>query len=140
MLRSTRVADYMASHLATLSPDVPVEQAIALLLDRRISGAPVVEQGRLVGMFSEVDCLRELLHAGYHDMSSGLVRNFMSTEVETIGVDDSIVSAAEIFLNHKRRRLPVVDANGRLVGQISRRDVLRAIADLRSGQSGQSAH
>lgn len=140
MLRSIRVADYMAKNLATLSPDTSVEQAIAVLLDRRISGAPVVEDGRLVGMFSEIDCLREMLHAGYHDMSSGRVRNFMSNEVETIGPDDSIVVAAEIFLNRKRRRLPVIDAGGTLVGQISRRDVLRAFADMRTGQSQQSTH
>lgn len=134
MLRSIRVADYMARDLATLSPEMSIEQAIGVLLDRRISGAPVVEDGQLVGMFSEVDCLRELLHAGYHDMSSGQVLNFMSTEIETIGADESIVTVAEIFLNKKRRRLPVIDAAGALVGQISRRDVLRAISDIRSGK------
>lgn len=136
MLQSIRVADYMTQKLVVLAPDTPVDEAILELLEHRISGAPVVEDGRLVGVFSESDCLKEVLHAGYHRMSSGLVRDHMSTEVETIAATGSIINAAEIFLNHKRRRLPVVDAAGNLVGQISRRDVLRAIADIRrnSGQ------
>lgn len=132
MLQSIRVADYMARSLVTLAPDMPVDRAIAILLEQRISGAPVVEQGRLVGVFSESDCLKELLQAGYHGMGSGQVRQHMSTEIESIGDQDSIISAAEIFLNRKRRRLPVVDAQGALVGQISRRDVLRAINDIRN--------
>ena len=136
MLQSIRVADYMTQKLVTLAPDTPVDEAILELLEHRISGAPVLEHGRLVGVFSESDCLKEVLHAGYHNMRSGLVRDYMSTQIETINAGESIISAAETFLNHKRRRLPVVDADGQLVGQISRRDVLRAIADIRrnSGQ------
>ncbi|MDP2227514.1 MAG: CBS domain-containing protein [Moraxellaceae bacterium] len=132
MLQSIRVADYMAHKLVTLRPDMSIDQAIRSLLDNGISGAPVVQDGKLVGVFSESDCLKDVLQSVYHNMGGGLVSDFMTAAMETISPDESIITAAEIFLNHRRRRLPVVDANGRLVGQISRRDVLRAIADLSS--------
>lgn len=130
MLQSIRVADYMAVKLVTLSPATSIDEAIRLFLEHGISGAPVLQDSKLVGVFSESDCLKDVLHAGYHNMSSGLVGDFMSTDIESIGPDDSIISAAELFLSRKRRRLPVVDTNGTLVGQISRRDVLRAIDDF----------
>jgi len=130
MLQSIRVADYMAVKLVTLSPATSIDEAIRLFLEHGISGAPVLLDGKLVGVFSESDCLKDVLHAGYHNMSSGLVGDFMSAEIESISPEESIITAAELFLNRKRRRLPVVDAAGLLVGQISRRDVLRAIDDF----------
>lgn len=134
MLRSIRVSDYMSTQLLLLNPDMAMDEAINALLERRVSGAPVVQDGKLVGIFSESDCLKEALQAGYHNTGSGKVSDYMSHEVTTISDDDSIISAAEIFLNQKRRRLPVLDASGKLVGQISRRDVLRAMIAIKGRQ------
>lgn len=130
MLHSIRVADYMASRLVTLQPDMTIDQAIKELLTHGISGAPVLENERLVGVFSESDCLQDIIQAGYYESNAGLVRDVMSKTIESINPDESILTAAEIFLKGKRRRLPVVDDQGHLVGQISRRDILRAMDDL----------
>ena len=135
MLHSLRVADYMAQQLITLSPDTTIDQAIKTLLTHRVSGAPVVQDGELVGVFSESDCLEDILQSGYYEMSSGLVGDVMTPRPQTIHVDDSILSAAEIFHRDHRRRLPVVDDQGCLVGQISRRDVLRALDSLTHPQT-----
>ena len=120
------VADFMASHLFTLSPDADIHDAVNFLLENRISGAPVVEGGRLVGMLSEKDCLRLLTVGAEHSAANGRVCDFMTKEVTTIRPDMNIYFAAGIFLQKPIRRIPVVD-EGVLLGQISRRDILRAI-------------
>lgn len=130
MLHSLRVADYMATKLVTLTPDTSIDQAIRELLTHRISGAPVIEGDELVGMFSESDCLEEALQSGYHNMSSGSVKDVMSTQVVFVSPEDSILQVAEMFIKKGRHRLPVKDRNGKLVGQISRRDVIRAMDDI----------
>jgi CBS domain-containing protein len=100
------------------------------LLDHDISGAPVVdERGSLVGILSEKDCFRAALEASYHKEPSGEVSSYMSSRVETIDANTDIVEVIELFVHSPYRRFPVL-SGGRLVGQISRRDVLRAIVDL----------
>ena len=129
-LRSIKVRDYMAASLVTLSPDTEILRAISLLIEHRISGAPVVDgRGNLVGVLSEQDCMRVALNAGYHDEHGGRVAEFMSAKVETIDAETSILELAEKFINARFRRYPVLEDN-RLVGQISRRDVLRALQSL----------
>ena len=129
MLKSIRVADYMTRRLITLSPGQSVNDAIRVLLDNGISGAPVVKDGELVGIFSESDCLKGAIHSGYHGTEIGTVAEFMSTQVQTLDAGESVLAAADIFLREHRRRLPVTE-EGKLVGQISRRDVLRAMNDF----------
>lgn len=124
------VADYMTRKLVTFTPEMDIHRAIKLLLKRRISGGPVLDpDGTLVGVLSKRDCLRVAFSAGYHHEHAGLVREYMTTAVETIPDDTDIVRAAELFINGPRRRFPVMRAN-RLVGQISRHDVLRALEEL----------
>lgn len=130
MLKSIKVADYMTRRLVTVSPEMSVNEAIRVLLENSISGAPVVdESGRLVGVFSESDCLKGALEASYHGTEIGPVKEYMSTELQTVSGETSILDVAEMFLADHRRRLPVVDG-GRLTGQISRRDLLRAMDDF----------
>ena len=131
MLRSIAVQDYMTASLTTFSPEMGVLKAIQTLVEKGISGAPVVdEQGNLIGLLSEKDCMKVALNAGYHGEWGGRVSEYMSTTVEVIEAEASIVEVAELFLNKDFRRYPVVKDN-RLVGQISRRDVLRALNSLR---------
>lgn len=130
MLKSIKVRAYMAANLVTLSPDMEILRAIHELVDKRISGAPVVdEHGNLVGVLSEQDCMRVALSAGYHEQYGGRVAEYMSRSVRTVEADASILEVAQRFIDIPFRRYPVVE-NNRLVGQISRRDVLRALADL----------
>ena len=85
--------------------------------------------GHLVGMLSEFDCLAVVLSAGYHGNPGGPVSDLMVTDVKTIDADMSIVDLAQLFIDSRLRRYPVLKDN-RVVGQVSRRDVLRALLDL----------
>lgn len=126
-----KAEDCMTRELVTVRPDTDASEAIDLLLKHRISGMPVVDaSGKLVGILSERDCLKTLLDARYHNLPTALVKDLMSTDVQTISPDTSIAKIAELFSRARYRRLPVID-KGRLVGQVSRRDVLRAIEKIR---------
>ena len=130
MLKSIKVADYMTRRLITISPEISVNEAIRVFLENKISGAPVVdESGRLVGVFSESDCLKGALEASYHGTEIGPVKEYMSVDLQTVTGETSILDVAEVFLADHRRRLPVLEGS-RLVGQISRRDLLRAMDDF----------
>ena len=130
MLKSIKVADYMTRRLITISPEMSVNEAIRVFLENKISGAPVVdESGRLVGVFSESDCLKGDLAASYHGTEIGPVKEYMSVDLQTVTGETSILDVAEVFLADHRRRLPVLEGS-RLVGQISRRDLLRAMDDV----------
>ncbi len=130
MSETLNVADIMAKKLITFKPHTQVLEAIETLISHRISGAPVVDdEGNLMGMLSEIDCMQTFVHSAYHNEMGGLVKDFMSDKVTTITSTMGIVDLAEYFLETHFRRLPVVD-NGKLVGQVSRRDVLRAIQKI----------
>lgn len=124
------VRDYMAGSLVTFKPDMDVLDAIHALVQHRIAGAPVVDdQGELIGMLSELDCMKVALNAGYHQHWGGPVEDYMTPGVETVDAEMNIIDLAQKFLYSDYRRFPVL-RNNRLVGQISRRDVLRALEEL----------
>jgi len=126
MLKSVTARDYMATYLVTFKTDTDVLEAVNSLLQYRISGAPVVdEQNHMLGIISEKDCLKAVLSAAYHDDLGATVGELMTKHVETVDADISILDVAELFLKTNIRRYPVLH-EGRLVGQISRRDILRA--------------
>lgn len=127
MLKIVKVRQYMSADLVCLSPETEVAKAIDLLVRHRISGAPVVDADkRLVGMLSEGDCLKALFADCYYEERGATVASVMSQVTDTIDVEADIIKAAELFIAKGRRRLPVLEG-GRLVGQISRRDILRAV-------------
>ncbi len=130
MLKSDRIRDYMATELVTVTPDTEILRAARLLVDNNIGGVPVMDAaGRLAGILTEKDLMQVVLNASYYADYGGLVADYMTTVVETIGPDESVVAIAKRFLDKRYHRYPVVE-NGRLVGQISRRDLLRALSDL----------
>ena len=130
MLTNILVKDYMARQLVTLRPDDEVLRAIHTLVKHKIAGAPVVDKdGNLVGMLTEKDCLKVVVDASYFSEYGGLVSDFMSTEVQVMDAQESIVNAAERFTKNRYHRYPVMD-NNRLVGQISRADVIRAVGNM----------
>lgn len=127
MNKPKSVKNYMARNLITFTPETNVSAAIRILLKHKISGAPVVDEtGWIVGILSEYDCLKPNLESLYHNDMGTLVKNCMTTEITTIKANASLMEAAELFIKNGVRRLPVVE-NKKLIGQISRRDVLRAI-------------
>jgi CBS domain-containing protein len=127
------VKDYMARTLITFKPEMDVLDAVHVLVKNRIAGAPVVDdEGSLIGMLSELDCMKVALNAGYHGDLGGPVADFMTVDTQTVDAEMSIVDLAQVFIESRFRRFPVVQ-NNRLIGQISRRDVLRALAKLAEG-------
>lgn len=127
MLHSISVKDYMAESLLTFTPEMDVMTAIHQLSEKGYSGAPVLDNlGNIVGILSEHDCLKVAIHASYHGVMGGRVADFMSRNPVTVDAELSILEVAKMFLDRPFRRYPVVEDN-RLVGLISRTDVLRAI-------------
>jgi len=121
------VKDHMSKNVVTLQPETEILRAAHILITEDISGAPVLDRhGRLVGMLTERDCMRVAMQADYHGTPGGLVEDHMSADPKSVGPEDSILDLAQMFINGRFHRYPVVD-NGRLVGVISRRDVMRAM-------------
>ncbi len=126
-MKSLKVKDYMAKKLITMKQNTHVVEAMALLLRHGISGVPVVDDdGSLVGVLSEVDLMQVIVQDSYYDESMGIVGDYMRSPVDTVSPDMDIYTVAEMFISQHRRRYPVV-SDGKLVGQISRRDVLKAM-------------
>ena len=123
------VDDYMTKNLYSFSPSDNIHTAAKTLMDKHISGAPVLDEaGNLVGVLSKKDCLKVVYVASYHQDWGGRVDEYMSREVHTIESRTDIVAAADLFVESVYRRFPVLE-NGRLVGQISRQDILHALYD-----------
>ena len=125
--KAERVRDFMKTNPLSISPETEIMRAVHLLVAEDISGLPVTDaQGRLVGILTERDCIAVALQAGYFDELGGRVEQHMTTPVETVEPDSSLMDLAELFARSPFRRCPVVE-EGRLVGLICRRDILRAL-------------
>ena len=125
--KAERVRDFMTKNPLSISPETEIMRAVHLLVAEDISGLPVTDaQGRLVGILTERDCIAVALQAGYFDELGGCVEQYMTTPVETVEPDSSLMDLAELFARSPFRRCPVVE-EGRLVGLICRRDILRAL-------------
>ena len=123
--------DIMVTKLVTLTPEVDALDALRKLLSHRISGAPVVDdEGNFLGVFSEKCSMSFIVDAVYDELPSTRVGAFMNTDANrTISEDTGLLTIVQMFINTPYRRLPVL-RGGRLVGQVSRRDVLNAAQAL----------
>lgn len=139
--------DVMITDVVTVTPQTPVPDIARRLLERRISGAPVVDSaGRLVGMVSEGDLMRQTEGAGGQRSwwlqllsgNAGVAKDYtkdhgrraehvMSSDLITVGEDTPIGEIARTLEKHRIKRVPVV-RDDRLVGIVSRADLLQAIA------------
>ena len=132
MLKSVNLRDYMLPNPVKVRPDDNVMDAMKAIIDNKISGVCVVDKDKnLVGVLSEMDCLRAVLSAIYNDTSIGIVRDHMASDNLLVAhPDEDIVDVAQdMLLKHKRRR-PVVE-NGKLIGQITCRQLLSAVMKFR---------
>lgn len=122
------VREYMDRYVETISADMDIMDAVDFLLEKRVTGAIVVNsKGEVVGMLTEFDCLRLLTHGDAHaEAPAGKVKDFMKSDVQTIAPTIDIYYCAGLFMNVPFRRFPVVE-KGRLVGAITRFDLLRAV-------------
>lgn len=136
------VRHYMTSDLFTLSPDQTCHEALAEFKRRKIRRAPVVENGRLVGIVSERDLLRVLpgtcgqasTIAGEDGMELP-VRNIMGTDVVTLGLNDHLAKAASLMLKRRIGGVPVVH-EGKLKGIITESDVFKALYVILTSGAG----
>lgn len=135
-LKPAVVSDYMTKKLITFRPNQPVAEVMQTLIKNKISGGPVVnEKNELLGIISEGDCIKQISESRYYNMpvDNDTVDKHMVTNVKTIDGNLNIFDAAKQFLDSKRRRFPIVE-NGKLVGQISQKDILIAALE----QKGQN--
>lgn len=130
---SLKVKDYMTTELITFKANQSIQEVVESLIKNKISGGPVVnDKQELVGIISEGDCLKQLSESRYYNMplDHDNVEKRMATNVETIDGNMDVFDAANKFLQSKRRRFPIVE-NGKLVGQISQKDILKAALQLK---------
>ncbi len=128
-----QVKDYMTTNLITFKIEQSIEEVIEILIKNRISGGPVVnENNELIGIISEGDCIKQISESRYYNMpmDSHSLEKHMVKNVETISGNMNIFDAANKFLEAKRRRFPIVE-NGKLIGQISQKDILKAALQLK---------
>ena len=125
--------DLMTTSLLVFNPEQTLLEAVEKLIKWSVSGAPVVDEDRrMVGMLSELDCLRMLASDEFYlqqQEDGALVSQFMSIGWRTIPPDLGIYAISHYFLTSPIRRLPVVE-HDKLIGQVSRRDVLRGMDEM----------
>ena len=128
------VEDIMSRNLIVFKPDETIHEVMKKFIKYRISGGPVVnEKGDLIGVISEADCMKEVSESRYFNMPilDKSVSNFMTNNVDTIDASKTIFEAASNFFKTSRRRFPVMEKN-KLVGQISRKDIVIATLNMKS--------
>jgi CBS domain-containing protein len=128
------ITRYMTTNLITFKPNQSLLEVIQLLITNKISGGPVVnEQNELLGIISEGDCMKQISESRYHNMPMHdvTVESNMVTDVQTISSNLTIFDVANLFYTSKRKRFPVLNDEGELVGQISRRDILKAALEIK---------
>jgi CBS domain-containing protein len=132
-----KAKDLMTTHVVTVNVDDTIDHAITLMVRHRISGLPVVDrENHAVGVISEFDLL-ELICEGQGEQNS--VSHYMSPGVFSVSEDDSWVAVADVFRSKHFRRLPVL-RDGKLMGIITRHDMVRAIRDARQQVHCQLSH
>jgi len=121
-----RAGDVMNKNVVAIRPDATVEEAIRSLLENHVSGVPIVdEQGCLAGIISEF----QLLEAIYRpEVKQERVRDLMTKDVIIVAEDATLSEVANMLLLHRIRRVPVV-RDGKMVGIIARRDLLKCTVD-----------
>ncbi len=124
---------YMAKHVVSFRPEQSIFDAIDRMLEHNISGGPVLnEKGDIIGILSTKDCLKIMVDESQNNQNNnkGVVEDYMTNEVITVDVSSNVLDVANMFLSSNFRRYPVIE-NGKLVGQVSRRDVMKAAAKLK---------
>jgi CBS domain-containing protein len=132
MLQSVNLRDYMLPNPAKVHPEDNIMDAMKVITDNRISGVCVVDDdANLVGILSEMDCLRAILGAVYNNSNTGVVREYMAKDNLVVAhPNEDIVDVAQDMLKKNKRRRPVVE-NGKLIGQITCRQLLIAVVKFK---------
>jgi CBS domain-containing protein len=132
--KSLKAADVMTREVFSLREETTVKEAAAALIERRISGAPVVDAaGKLAGVLSEEDLIA-IFYEGAHDIGrmpigqcTVLGSSLVTRKVVAVKMETALHDIAKKFMGLKIKRVPVVDAEHKLVGIVSRKDILKAL-------------
>lgn len=117
----------MTSEVVTVTQNTPVHEAMRIILDNPIAGLPVVdEEGVLMGMVTEKDMLQLMYRSNLGGMA---VSDIMTHDIVSFGPDDDVNRVCKCFMEHAFKRVPIT-SEGRVVGVVSRRDIIRFIVDL----------
>lgn len=133
MLKSVNLRDYMLTNPVKIRAEDNVLEAMQVIIDNKVSGVCVIDADeKLVGILSELDCLRAVLGAVYNDVGVGRVKDYMASDNLVVAhPDEDIVDVAQDMMLKNKRRRPVVE-NGVLVGQITCRQLLSAVKKFQS--------
>jgi CBS domain-containing protein len=133
MLQSVNLRDYMLPNPVKVKAQDNILDAMQVIIDNKISGVCVVDsEANLVGVLSELDCLRAVLGAIYNNSNIGIVGDHMATDNLVVAhPNEDIVDVAQDMLLKNKRRRPVVE-DGKLIGQITCRQLLSAVKKFRS--------
>lgn len=122
--------EVMSKKLFCTTAEQPIMDLVKQLEKHRISGMPVVDdKGQLIGVISEKDTFKLILQSNFTQAIAGKVGDYMTKEVETLSPEDDIFKIANLFYTKSFRRLPVIE-DGKVIGLISRRDVLHALNSM----------
>jgi CBS domain-containing protein len=130
-MAKTNISEFMIENPVSVNPTMNVYEAAHEILTNQVSGVTVTdENGKLVGMLSELDCLQAIVTNVYNgaDPGAALVSDIMTADVEVNDPEDEILAVAKSMLDHKHRRRPVVK-DGVLQGQLTCRQILKAVTD-----------
>ena len=126
-METVKVRDCMTTQPAIVTADMSIISALRIILDKKHSAAVVTdENGKLIGLLSEADCIEGTFGRGFYEQDGMFVSDRMSTDIETISSENSVISSVDRFLKNHRRLLPVVEGQ-KLVGILTRENLLRAL-------------
>ena len=118
-----KIEEVMTRDVLTLSSDMIIKSVLDIFRQKRITGAPVIENGELIGVLSTGDIISCLVNG---DMEAA-VSKYMSTKLFTVKASDPVVEGLKIFVNTNLSRLVVVDENGKLAGILTKGDITRGV-------------
>lgn len=138
-MRSIKVKDYMNDYVLSFGPKTDLFRAIEGLRQRKVTSAPVLDKdGYLVGVISQWDCVRSMVHGSYFEEAGGLVESYMSQALLTVHADDDIVDVAEKMIARQcHHSIPVVTdtaAGKKVAGVLSCSDILEMVYRFESGK------
>lgn len=130
-----RAAEFMTSTLHTLRPETEITEAVGVLTRHGCSGAPVVDASeRVIGVLTHEGCMRALSGAAFNDEPAGQVADHMTREFPVVAPDADLFHVVSMFSNEAGRRVLVVK-DGKLLGILTRTDVLKALDKQRKARS-----
>jgi predicted transcriptional regulator len=134
-LEILKIENYMDKTFVTLEAEMDVYKAIQIMVEKGLTGAVVVDVDNVVvGILSEKDCLKLMTKGSYHEMPEGKVKDFMTKEVFCIPPYTDVFKTADLLMHKLFRRIPITDERKVMLGQITRKDLLRVIREIHDKQ------